>query len=76
MAASGELGGEAHVFSGMMAGAPTIIAALSMCALTVTGITRGGLQEGRRRGEQEKGKWGTQIPHPVTVYSSAVVTLG
>ena len=40
-AISGELGGEAHVFNGMMAGAPTLIAVLTMCALAVMWITRG-----------------------------------
>ena len=37
---SGELGGEAHVSSGMMAGAPTLITGLSMCALDVMEITK------------------------------------
>ena len=74
MAISGELGGDAHVFSGMMAGAPTLTAALSMCAHTVMGITRGVTCKRGGGGEQGKGKLGTQIPHPVTVYSSVVVT--
>ena len=62
------------LLNGMMAGAPTHIYVLSMCALIV--MWRLTWQDRWvERGEPEKGKWGGQIPHLVTDYSSVVVTL-